>query len=28
LRKQGVNVWDALVQIFMGGPLSSIPAAE
>ena len=28
LRKQGVNIWDALVQIFMGVPLSPIPKAE
>jgi transposase len=28
LRKQGVNIWDALVQIFMGCPISPIPAAE
>jgi transposase len=28
LRKQGVNIWDALVQIFMGSPISPIPAAE
>jgi transposase len=28
LRKQGVNIWDALVQIFMGCPISPIPVAE
>jgi transposase len=28
LRKQGVNIWDALVQIFMGCPISPILAAE
>jgi transposase len=28
LRKQGVNIWNALVQIFMGCPISPIPAAE
>ena len=28
LRKQGVNIWDALVQIFMGVPISPIPTAE
>ena len=25
---EGVNIWDALVQIFMGVPLSPIPKAE
>jgi transposase len=28
LRKQGVNIWDALVQIFMGCPISPISSAE
>lgn len=28
LRKQGVNIWDALVQIFMGCPISPIPKTE
>jgi transposase len=28
LRKQGVNIWDALVQIFMGSPMSPVPTAE
>ena len=28
LRKQGVNLWDALVQVFMGPPMSPIPNAE
>jgi hypothetical protein len=27
LRKQGINVLDALVQVFMGDPISPIPTA-
>jgi transposase len=28
LRKQGHNIWGALVQLFMGNPVSPIPKAE
>jgi transposase len=28
LRKQGVNIWDAIVEIFMGTPMSPLPTAE
>jgi transposase len=28
LRKQGVNIWDAIVEIFMGCPMSPLPTAE
>jgi transposase len=28
LRKQEVNIWDAIVEIFMGSPISPVPMAE
>jgi transposase len=28
LRKQGVNIWEAIVQIFMGCPMSPLPTTE